>query len=212
MNNLQKLGGYASLLVGLTFIAILVIDFAVLAPQGFVGPGTSPDVVMALVNNSAVPFQLLDVFSVLGSVAFLLSALAVRERLGVSAPNQMNIAVIAAATAGALMLAVSAADFSSTPIIAAANDVSAFRASLAILDGIFTGGIFAWGWTVLLWGWTGLSTKQLPAMLCYMLLLTGILGILSFAITIFGILVVVLNVVWGLWLGSILLRQPSPTP
>jgi hypothetical protein len=67
------------------------------------------------------------------------------------------------------------------------------------------------GWMLLLWGWAGLGTRGLPAMLCYALLLTGILGILAFVITILGILVVVLNVVWGLWLGIILLRQPKPT-
>jgi len=42
------------------------------------------------------------------------------------------------------------------------------------------------------------------------LLLTGILGILTFVITIFGIFVVALNVGWGLWLGYVLLRQPKP--
>lgn len=210
MNNIQKVGGYASLLTGLAFLAILVIDFAVLAPQGFAGPDTPPDRVMALVANSAVPFQLLDVFSMLASITLILSALAVRKRLA-GAPTRMLLALIAASIASTLIIAVSAADFSGTPIIAAAQDVAVFRASTALIDGLLNGGIFALGWMVLLWGWAGLGTKSLPTMLCYVLLLTGILGILAFVITILGILVVVLNVVWGLWLGIILLQQPKPT-
>src|SRR5881396_2054469 len=125
MNNIQKLGGYASLLTGLGFMAILVIDFAVLAPQGFAGPDTPPDRVMALVANSAVPFQLLDVFSLLASITLILGALAVRERLD-GAPTRMLLALIAASIASTLIIAVSAADFSSTPIIAAAHDVAVF--------------------------------------------------------------------------------------
>lgn len=207
---MQRLGGYASLLTGLAFIAILVIDFAILAPQGFAGPGTSPELVLALVNKSAVPFQLLDVFSVLGSVTLLLSALAVQERLRAGAPNQMRLAVIAASIASALILLLSAADFSSTPIIAGTQNATILQASLALTDGMLNGGIFALGWMLFLWGWAGLDTKGLPKLLCYVLLLTGILGIVAFVITILGILVVILNVIWGFWLGYVLLRQPNP--
>ena len=69
MKNIQRLGGYASLFLGFGFIAILILDFAVLAPQGFAGPDTPPELVMALVNTSAIPFQLLDIFSVLAMAA-----------------------------------------------------------------------------------------------------------------------------------------------
>src|SRR6185503_5084909 len=54
------------------------------------------------------------------------------------------------------------------------------------------------------------ADSELASRLCYLLLLTGILGILTFVITIFGIFVVALNVGWGLWLGYVLLRQPKP--
>ena len=209
MNNMQRLGGYASLLTSFAFFAILVIDFAILAPQGFTGPDTPLDLVMALAANSSVPFRLLDLMTMLFSVTLVLSALAVRERLSDGAPNRMRLAVIAASIASALFIAVSAIDFSSTPSIAAAGDLSAFRASTAITDGMLNGGIFALGWTTLLWGWAGLGTKGLPAMLCYVLLLTGILGVLAFVITILGILVVALNVVWGFWLGYVLVMRPK---
>ena len=210
MKNIQRLGGYASLLLGFGFITILIIDFAVLAPMGFAGPDTPPELVMALVNTSAIPFQLLDIFSMLGCSALVLTVLALRERMASDAPNHMRLAVIAATIASALMVVVSTADFRSIPILAATNDVSTFRAITSLLDGIFNGGIFAWGWTVFLCGWAGLQTAKLPARLCYLLLLTGILGILTFVITIFGIFVVALNVGWGLWLGYVLLRQPKP--
>ena len=209
MKNMQRLGGYASLLTGLGFFGIMVIDFAILAPQGFAGPDTPAEEVMALAAKSATPFQLLDFITMLFSITFILAALAVRERLGDSAPNQMLMALIAASIASALFIAIGAIDFNSTPSIAAANDVSAFRASIAITDGMLNGAIFALGWMLLLWAWAGLATKGLPVMLCYLLLLTGFAAILAFVIPILGLLVIVLNAVWGFWLGYVLLRQPK---
>jgi uncharacterized membrane protein YqjE len=39
--------------------------------------------------------------------------------------------------------------------------------------------------------------------------LAGVVAILSFAIPIFGLLGVVINVVWAFWLGYVLLMQPA---
>lgn len=132
-----------------------------------------------------------------------------RERLQASAPNRMRVAMIAASIGSALFLATGITSFGGFPPIVAANDLAAFRILNVVTQGLINAAIFAYGWTGLLWGWAGLSTKGLPAVLCYILLLAGVVSVLTFVIPILGLLAVVINVVWAFWLGYVLLRQPA---
>src|SRR5436309_15928184 len=106
MNALQRTGGYAALVTGVLFVAILVIQFAILAPLGVAGPDTPPEKVLAVVTaNSTAPFLALDLITTLFGVTLMLGALAVRERLRAGAPDRMRLAVIAASIGSALFLA-----------------------------------------------------------------------------------------------------------
>ena len=204
---MQKVGGYNGLVIGVQFIVILVIAFGILGPQG-VTPGTPPDQILAVAAQSATPFLIQNLVVASFSVTVVLGALALRERLQAGAPNRMRVAVIAASVASALFLAAGIIPFRGLPAIVAANDLAAFRVLEAVTQGLLTSGIFATGWTLLLWGWAGLSTKGLPTVLNYILLLAGVAALLAFAIPIFGLLAVVINVVWAFWLGYVLLAQP----
>jgi len=209
MNNMQKAGGYAALVTGVQFLAILVIQFVVLAPLGIAGPGTSPDKVLAVAANSTTPFLVQFLITGLFSITLLLGALAVRERLQAGAPNRMRLAVIAASIGSALFLAYGITSFTGFSSIVAANDASAFRAVDTVENGLIVSAIFAFGWVALLWGSAGLSTKGLPTGLNYVLLVAGVIAVLAFIIPIFGLLGVVINVIWAFWLGYVLL-QPAP--
>ena len=209
MNTMQKIGGYAALVTGVQFLAILVIQFAVLAPLGVAGPTTPPEKVLAVAANSAAPFLILNLITALFSITLLLGALAVRERLQAAAPDRMRLAVIAASIGSALFLASGITSFTGFPPIVAANDASAFRTLDAVTNGLIVSAIFAFGWVALLWGSAGLSTKGLPTGLNYVLLLAGAIAVLAFIVPIFGLLGVVINVVWAFWLGYVLL-QPAP--
>lgn len=210
MNSMQKVGGYAALVTGVQFVAILVIQFAVLAPLGYTGPDTPPDKVLALVTaNSTTPFLILNLIGALFSITIVLGALALRERLQAGAPNRMRIAVIAASVGSALFLASGIMSFSGFPPIVVANDPVGFRILTAVTNGLSYAAIFAFGWTALLWGWAGLSTKGLPAGLNYVLLLAGVVAILAFLIPILGLLGLVINAVWAFWLGYVLLTKPA---
>ena len=197
MNNLQKVGGYAALVTGVQFVAILVIQIGVLAPLGVAAPTTPPDNVLAVAANSAAPFLILNLITALFSITLLLGALAVRERLQAAAPDRMRLAVIAASIGSALFLASGITSFTGFPPIVAANDASAFRTLDAVTNGLIVSAIFAFGWVALLWGSAGLSTKGLPTGLNYVLLLAGAIAVLAFIIPIFGFLGVVINVEIG---------------
>jgi hypothetical protein len=209
MSSLQRVGGYAALVTGAQFVAILVILFAVLAPLGVTGPGTPPETVLKVATNSTTPFLILNLIEALFSITFLLGALAVRERLQANASNRMRIAVIAASIGSALFLAGNLIAFTGFPAIVAANDASALRALDVVVNGLIVAGVFAFGWMMLLWGWAGISTKGLPTGLNYVLLLAGGIAVLAFLIPVFGLLGVIINVVWAFWLGYVLLRPAS---
>jgi hypothetical protein len=210
MYSMQKVGGYAALVTGVQFLAILVIQFAILAPLGVAGPDTPPDKVLAVVTaNSTTPFLALDLNTAAFGITLILGALAVRERLQAGAPNRMRLAVIAASIGSALFLASGITSFTGFPAIVVANDASAFRTLTAATNGLILAAIFAFGWVAVLWGWAGLSTKGLPTGLNYVLLVAGVIAVLAFIIPIFGLLGVVVNVIWAFWLGYVLL-QPAP--
>jgi hypothetical protein len=208
MSNIQKSGGYASMVTGIVFVAILVIQFGVLGPQGE-SPTAPPEVSLAVATRLTSVYLLNALFNVVFAVTLIVGALAVRERLGAGAPNRMRLAVIAASIASALFLANGIITFAALPGLVAANDVNGYRLVGSVVSGLLYAAIFAFGGTALLWGWAGLSTQGLPTVLNYVLLLAGVAAVLAFAIPILGLLGVFVNVVWAFWLGYVLLRQPA---
>lgn len=120
------------------------------------------------------------------------------------APNQMRLAVLAVSISSALFLANGVVSFTGYPPIVALPDtaaVSAYRGLSAVTNGLLLAAIFAAGLNLLLIGWAALSTKGLPALLSYLLVLAGVVAVLSFVVSIFGLVGPVLNVVFSLWLG-----------
>jgi hypothetical protein len=207
MNSIQKVGGYAALIAGLLYAAIVVIELGVMAPQGLGEMDIPADKVLAVAVRSNTPFLLEYLSSVMLGITLVLPALALRERLRAGAPNRMQMAVIAATVASALFLAHGITAFEGFPPIVAANDLTAYRILGTVTQGLLSAAIFAIGWTALLWGWAGLSTKGLPAVLGYVLLLAGVFDTLAIVIHIFEPLGAVLNMVWAFWLGYVLLMQ-----
>jgi hypothetical protein len=214
MKGFQKIGGYAAILQGLMFIVILVIQFTVLAPQGLAGGNADPAKVVAFAATSPTPFLILNLILVVFSITIILVVLALFERLQAGAPNRMRLAVIAATVASALFLASGLTSFTGFPPIVSLPDTAAAiagqRALNAVTNGLLQGAVFAAGWQGLLNGWAALSTKGLPSLLGYLLVLAGLLGIAGVFVSILGLIGLVVNVVWGLWLGYVLLTQPSP--
>ena len=77
-----------------------------------------------------------------------------------------------------------------------------------VADGLLTAAIFASGWFVFLASWAALR-GGLPKILSYLGLLFGAVSILAFAIPPFILIGVLLGIVWGIWLGIVLLREPA---
>lgn len=208
---LQKIGGVGS--IGNAFLcAIYLVFFLLVLPSlGLVGPNDWIDPVKSIAAQSASPitFFLLNLEFILLSIAFILIVLALRERMQASAPNLMRIGVIGVSIACALWLAAGLIDIVGMPSIVSAKDASAYRAQMGVLLSMAIGGDYATGWALLLIGWAALKTKGLPRILSYLFMVVGIVMILAFVVQPFMFVSLFLGIIWGLWLGVVLLRSKA---
>ena len=163
---------------------------------------------LVVMANHPTPFCIRYLVNGLFSITLLLCSLALRERLKAGAPNRMRIAVIAASVASPLFLASFMILFIGLPDIVAANDLASYLILNAVTQGLLSSAVFAYAWATLLFGWAGLSTKELPSGLSYVLLLAGVFDIIGIGMMIFGPMG---NVVWAFWLGYVLLNTPKAT-
>jgi hypothetical protein len=85
----------------------------------------------------------------------------------------------------------------------------AYLALNVVTHGVQIAGIFAWGWWALLTNWAALRSAQLPSLLCYLGLLWGVLGILTFAVAPLSLVGVLAGLIWSVWLGVALLQEPA---
>ncbi len=65
------------------------------------------------------------------------------------------------------------------------------------------------GWAILLAGWAAIRTVDFPKALASLLLLAGGLSVCAFLIPIFSLIAPLLYVIWSVWLGVFLLREPA---
>jgi hypothetical protein len=80
---------------------------------------------------------------------------------------------------------------------------------MGVFLGLGIAGDSALGWVLLLIGWAALKTRGLPRILSYLSVLVGVVMILEFAVQPFMFVGLFLGIVWGLWLGVVLLRSKS---
>jgi hypothetical protein len=208
---LQKIGGFGSIASALIGAMALVIVGLFFPRLGLVGPGDRFDPIKGINAESASPivFILFNLDLILWGMAFILIILALRERMQANAPNLMRIAVIGVATTYALMLAAGLIGILGMPSIVTAKDVFAYRALMGVYFGLMVGGDHAAGWAVLLIGWAALKTRSLPRILGYLSVLVGIVFIIEFAAKPLMPVGLFLSILWGAWLGAVLLRSKS---
>jgi hypothetical protein len=213
MKGLRQAGSFGALLFALSFI-LLFLSLAVFQPSlGVNGPADGINPAKILPQASA--FRLLFAIPILFGAGVCLAALALNDRLQAQAPSRMRIATAAAVIGSTLFLAAGSLGFVALPELAtvyAQNATAVTTADMALVDGIATAllttGILASGWWVLLASWAALA-GSLPKILAYIGLLFGLVSILAFVISPLTIVGAALGIVWAVWLGIVLMREPA---
>ena len=189
----------------------MVIIAFVFPRLGLVGPADRMDPIKGMNAESASPitFVLFNLDLILWGMAFVLIILALRERMQPKTPNLMRLAVIGVSTTYAAMLATGLIGILGMPSIVTAKDASAYRAFMGIYFGLMVLGDHAAGWAVLLSGWAALKTRSLSRIFGYFSVLVGIVFIIEFAAKPLMPVSLVLSIIWGVWLGAVLLRSKT---
>jgi hypothetical protein len=212
MRNLQKAGGAASLLNACIAIANMVIVFGVLGAA----VAASPARVAGIVNIQPVPLLLLEFFKILSAVAAFVTVLAIQQRLYRNASRQVKLATTAGVISVVLLLTAGIAGASAMALANPSNGageaagVSSYLTLNALINGLGLAAVFANGIWYLLVCIAAIRMGLLPRMLCYLGVPLGVASLVVFILPPVTLLVLLLSLVWAIWLGVFLLREPPP--
>jgi len=203
---LQKLGGYAAIVSICAYLAAVGV---ILFKAGFAL--TDPaKLVTALLAAPAYSYAFFLLFTVSYLLLFIV-AFALQERMEGNAPHLTRLMLIAASAFTVMLFMYVMISWEGSKIITPTHDVSAYRALIAITVGFLkTAGILA-ACACLFTGGAILKTRSLSRALGWLYLLTGVLWMLHFMISLIAIHFVFLAAA-NIWVGIALLRQEQPQP
>jgi hypothetical protein len=208
---LQKLGGYAvfaMMFVGSITLAVRTLPLSDL---------NDPAKVMAAVSAAPAKYYLSTLLYIAGYILFLITIIALHERMQANAPYLTRTMLISMSACTAMAIAESIINLKSIGMIVPTQDLSAFRASWAATQGLHSAGAHICGWACLFLGCAILRTRAFSRILGGLFLLTGILWIPNFVFVQIGFeLITPIHklsfAVASIWIGIALLRQQQPQP
>lgn len=217
MHNIQRAGGFASLIMAGTFIVAFAIFLGVLMPAGYFDDGILPAEKVAIIadNHALVTLGYLIPYVGWG---FLLVALvlALYDRLKTRVPVLAQLSTVfgliwAVVVIASGLIAVHGIRIVSELHVAdPALATSVWIAIETVFNGIGgeAGEVVGGAW-LLLTGWAGLKSLRLSKSLSYLAIALGLAGVITVvplfkpALALFGIGLIV----WFIWLGVYLLRN-----
>ncbi len=216
MKGLQKVAGIASIVQALGFVAVLFFVLVLLPIIG-INPGdlNSPEKVLPVVGASALKTYY-GLFLIFGLT--IVVTLGVNDRLEGKPPALMQIALAAALASSIFWISYGmfgSAMVSTLKSLNAQNPAmapGAFVSATIVINGLLNSAPFAGSLNILLWGWAAVQTRKLPVLLGYFVILAGLLRLLAFFVpsrlgTSINLIQLVLSILWGLWLGLVLLQD-----
>ena len=216
---LQKLGGYSAFALVCTFIVLTIVIRFILPT---VDSGGLADV-MTVTLAAPGRFCLYNLVIMAFCIFFLITIIALHERMHTKVPYLSHIMLIAASAFAAINISGATISMLSIETLAPAGDLSAFRACWTVTQGLGNAAHFAAASACLFLGCAilkSLSFSRLPGVF---LVIQGSLGVIklpleflvpikpSFTIIVGGILTIVFCIAFIL-MGIKMLRQENPEP
>ncbi len=214
MKNLQKIGGFAALYMGVAYL-VGIMGFLIIVGW----PDDPVEQVTVLVNNQVSQHILYLIVYQIWAVFLVILTLSLYERLKVDSPATMQIAK-AIGMIWATMVIASGMIFNigmdNVVDLYSKNPVQATTVWMVIesvCNGIGGGNEILGGLWMLLISWTALQTGGLPKALNCLGLVVSIAGIASAlpGLSGTGLVFGLVQIVWFLWLGIILRGNPLDT-
>jgi hypothetical protein len=194
---IQKWGGLASFLLGVTFIVAPLIYLV----------GNLRD---ALGQFGYSVADLL--YGPVWAASLVTMVFALRERIGEHAPRRMSLALLAGALAAATMVLVACIRSANRnyhithPDLHLENDITVLIVWATLVAGVSAAGWHFLGWSMVLIGSAGWTTRLLPRGLSVLYMLAGITSMFVYLLPANEGLVGTLGVVISIWQGILLLK------
>jgi hypothetical protein len=224
IDNLQKIGGVAALLMAAAWVVGFTVFLGVLTPAGYFDEGVDVVEKMAiLVDNQAIASIGYLVPFVVWGILMVVLALALYERLKAGSPAMVKAATaIGLIWAGLVIGSGMVANVGlATVVDLYGNDPeqagSLWLAIETVALGLGGGNEIVGGVWVLLIGWAALRAGQLARALNFLGVVVGVAGILTVvpllevlgAVEALGIVFGLGLIVWFVWLGIVMLRTSA---
>jgi hypothetical protein len=206
---LQKVGGIGALLEGLFTVLYVGLFLFVLPNLGFDESFfTDPPKFVAFVTAHYALYYWLSLGGLLASVGLILLVLGLHERLRTNSPALAAAASTFGYLGVGLLILNWSYQFAEFHRIGLATAAFAERtvATNVVYDATNNTAFLALGVWMLLLSWAGILRGGLPKPLAYFGLLAGALNLAALFNVPFGLL---LNIIWYIAIGVVLLRQPT---
>jgi len=213
MNNLQKMGGVAAIIMPLTYIIGIVLFVTVLNPGV---PLNSVEQVAFLAETEIITFVTMLLIYVVSGFTLIVLVQALYERFKAISPAMMQTTAVIGFIWSAIVIAAGMIYLiGMDTVIKLSENEPAQAASVWLTIGIVFEGlgggteIVGGVWSLLI-SWSALRFGKLPKVLNYLGIIVGVAGILTI-VPGFGDVVAVFGIgqiIWFAWLGVIMLRAP----
>ena len=216
---LQKLGGYSAFALVCTFIVLTFIVRFILPTVDSGGLANVMTVTLAAPGK----FCLYNLVKMVFCIFFLITIIALHERMHTKVPYLSRIMLIAASAFAAIDISGTTVNMLSIETLALTRDLSAFRACWTVTQGLGNAAHFAAASACLFLGCAILASHTFSRLPGVFLVIQGSLGVIklplgflvpikpSFTIIVGGILTIVFCTAFIL-MGIKMLRQESPEP
>lgn len=214
MKKLQKIGGFAALYEAMAYLIGFALWVGVLNYSSDLDPAQK---VASFVNNQSLWYMLNLIVYILAGILLVVLAISLYERLKTSSSAMMKIATaIGLIWAGVVVASGMIANIGIENVVNLHNVDPSQAAPVwlaidSVRDGIGGGNEILGGVWILLVSWSALKTAKLSKALNYLGVVVGLAGIFS-AVPAFRELASVFGltqIVWFIWLGTIMLRKHS---
>ena len=216
MKNFQKMGGIAALYAGAAYVVGMVGFLLVVG-----WPDDPVKQVAVLVDNQVSVHILYLIVYQVWAVFQVVLALALYERLKAGSPAIVQTATVIGIIWACVVIASGmVANIGMETVVDLygkdpAQAATVWLAIESVVDGLGgTGGEILGGLLVLLVSWAALRAGEFPRALNYLGAVIGVAGILSTVPALYGVLgplFGVVQIVWFIWLGIIMLRSSPST-
>ena len=207
---LQKLGGYSAI----ASVCFYIIQILMRSRNPHAAVMDAAGVMARFSARPAHVIVLELVFSISSILAFVMF-LALHERMQAGAVHLTRIMLIAASVSAAAHITASIGLFMGGMIIVPVQDVSAFRALLAMVMSLVYLVYHTHGWACLLLGCAVLKTRSFSGILGWLFVFIGIVQIPTTIVPQLARGNLIASLLSGLgtvWIGIALLRQKQPQP